>query len=416
MYKGVQLMNEGKKTIEVHMSKLSDQEITDHNGEINTENGDTTFVFIAPFSNGLKSALATTHEINYSISLTTVKNLVDESGKKIFPTEADFQNALNASPTNFISLTTNSYSSYSPWIDVLNIDGSPKSVIFHILESGNIGLTVNGIAAGGLNGGTISSTASYSGTIAPDYFGFTEFVDGSYRITGTDTVYTSLDFEYKLVEASSEVLCPSGTELIITSNVTSSFSVTADIYDRQNPPELITTINFTGNFPDTFLIENTPAIPVTLIFRDVNPSFIALPNLEIDNFCAGTATITIEPKTGYEEYQIVLKAFCPDNPTFAIAPTYSGEFRIAGSSAPWQGVDMAGGVVDLMGIPNQEYEYRLLWESDWEYTNIWTKFNADGSYFYDSDSRITSEPIDDDRIRINVEHDFKQSVCDDLGW
>ena len=119
---------------------------------------------------------------------------------------------------------------------------------------------------------------------------------------------------------------------------------------------------------------------------------------------------------GYQEYQIVLKAFCPDNPLIAVAPTYSGEIKMKNSDLPWQGVDMIGGVVDLLGEPNQEYQLRLLWEDAWEYSTYFTEFDENGNYVHETDSRITTEIMEDGRMRVNVEKTFSQNVCDDLGW
>jgi hypothetical protein len=420
MSKGVQFTNEGIKTVEVQLSKISDQNENILGGEIHTGNGDTTFVFKATSPGGNKSAQieSNPYNINYTITLSSILKFKNQQGNLIFSSSQQAMEAYNANPANFINMTINSFSDYNPWIDVLDIGGSTQCVIFHLLETGNLEvIRVNGIVIGDLNGGTIASSASFTGTPTPDYFGFAELSGSSYRISGTDTIYSVPGFSYKLVEASDEILCPTGTSLTFQSPIVSSFSITADVYDRQEIPQLLMTLNFTGNFPETFVVENTPPVPVTLVFRNNNPSFKPIPNLQIDNFCTGNANITVEPQTGYEGYQIVLKAFCPDNPTIAIAPTYSGEFRIANSSDPWQGASMVGGVVNLLGKPNQEYEYRLLWENKWEFMTIWTEFDAQGHYLHTFDSRsIVSQILDDGRIRISIDQDFKQSVCNKMGW
>ncbi|NQU88700.1 MAG: hypothetical protein HQ541_23400 [Mariniphaga sp.] len=418
MSKGVQFRNTGIKTVEVHMSKLSDQNVENLDGE---SDGDTTFIFLnAPFSKGLKSATADAGSFNivHSTTVSNIRKFRDRDSVLLFSSIAELMDSLAANPTNFISLSTSSFSDYSPWIDVLNIGGTSHSVIFHLLETGTLtGITVLGTPVGYMGGGVITSNASYTGTPSPDYFGFADLLGSSYFLSGTSKTHSTLASSYKLIKASDEDLCPTGTSITFESSVISSFSVTADVYDRQDPPELITTINFTGNFPEEITVENTPPIPVTLVFRDDNPSFKPIPDLEIENFCLGTPTVYIEPQDGFDEYQIVLKAYCPSDETFAFAPTYSGEFRIAESDDPWQGTSMIGGVVDLLGLPNQEYEYRLLWKNEHEYTSIWTEFNVDGSYSHVTDSRsITSKPLPDGRIQISVEHDFKQSVCDGMGW
>ena len=420
MSKGVQFQSTGKKTVELYLSKVSDQDQSDLNGTIDTSGGDTTFVFIAPWNNGLKSATATgaPYEIHYSITLNSILKFEDFYGNLLFSSSQEAMDAYYADPDNFIHISISSFSGYDPWIDVLNIDGTSQSVIFHLLETGTLtGIQVAGTWVGFMNGGVVSSTAAYTGTPVPDYFGFAQFSGSSYTITGTSAVYADLGSRYKLISASDEILCPTGTSLIFRSSVISSFSITADVYDREDPPQLINVINFTGEFPDTFAVENTPPIPVTLKFRTNNPAFKPIPDLQIDNFCVGSATVTVEPETGYLGYQIVLKAYCPDDPTIAVAPTYSGEYRIANTDDQWQGTSMVGGVVNLLGLPDQEYEYRLLWKNEWEYTNFWTEFDAAGNYIHETDARsIISETLPDGRIRISIDQDFKQSICDDLGW
>jgi hypothetical protein len=420
MSKGVQFTTTGIKSVVVQLSKKTDQQENILGGEIHTGNGDTTFVFGAGNTGGNKSARirGNPYNINYTITLSSLLKFKGPGGNLIFTSSQQAIDAYNADPAHFISIAINSFSDYDPWIDVLDLGGRTQSVIFHLLETGNLErITIGGTVVGNLNGGTISSSASFTGSPTPDYFGFAELSGSSYRISGTDTTYTSLGFSYKLVAADDEILCPTGASLTFQSPVVSSFSITADVYDKQNPPQLLTTLTFTGNFPETFVAENTPPVPVMLVFRDNNPSFQPIPNLELGNFCTGSATINVLPQAGYQGYQIVLKAFCPDNPTIAVAPTYSGEYRISNSNDPWQGVSMVGGVVNLLGKPNQEYEYRLLWENDWEYTTIWTEFDAQGHYLHTTDSKsIASETMADGRIKISIEHNFKQSVCDDMNW
>ncbi|MBN2773900.1 MAG: hypothetical protein JXR31_06600 [Prolixibacteraceae bacterium] len=419
--KGVQFRTTGIKTVEVQLLKLSDQQEEDLNGEINTEDGDTSFVFLfTPSISGLKSATADPflYSINFTITMGSLLQLQDVSGNPIFANSQEVMDAYNADPENFIVLSRSFFTGYLPWVEVLNLTGTPDSYIYQLLETGSInGLTVGGIVVTSFGGGIITASASFTGLPAPDYFGFTQLSGAYDSIVGTDFNISYFGQQYKLAKASAEVLCPTGSEITFQSGTISSFDITADVYDRQDPPQLINTVSFSGNFPETFQPENTPPIPVTLVFRNNNPAFKPIADLVIDNFCTGSYSVTVEPQDGYEEYQIVLRAYCPDNPTVAVAPTYSGEYRRAGTSDVWQGTSMAGGVVDLLGLPNQEYEYRLLWENDWEYTTIWTEFDAGGNYIHSTDSRsITSTTLPDGRIRITVEHDFKQSVCDDMGW
>ena len=219
-----------------------------------------------------------------------------------------------------------------------------------------------------------------------------------------------------MVKASTEPLCETGSSITFKSSVKSSFSFDADIYDLEG--NLINTVNFKGNFPETFVMENTPEKAVQMVFRNNNPSFEEISPLQIENFCVGTYDVNVIPTSGYIEYQIVLKALCPDNTSVAIAPTYSAEIKIKGSEDPWQGVDMIGGVVDLLGKPSQEYELRLLWEDAWEYSSYFTEFDDNGNYLHETEptAEVSSKIMEDGRVQINVRQTFKQNVCDDMGW
>lgn len=414
--KGFQLNNEGKKTVELRLSKKADEDETVLNGEMDTSNGDTVIIFSSVLSQQLKSAEAEKpYLIQYFFDWNEIVNFKDTNGNLLFSTNEEAEDALNSDPDNFMKISVSTYSNYSPEVDVLNSDGVPTSVLFHKLETGSLNeIRVDGREVGDLNGGVISSVATYNATPEPDVFGFAKF-DNAWNISGTDTVYTTLDFSYTLVKASLEQLCPEGASITFDAGVTSSFSIDADVYDMDD--NLLTTLNFKGNFPESFEVENTPQKAVKLVFRDNNPAFQPIPELNIDNFCTGSYNVNIDAEEGFEEYQIVLKAFCPDNPAVAVAPTYSGEYKIAGSENPWQGVDMTGGVVDLLGLPEQEYELRLLWENEWEYSTLFTEFDENGNYTHTTGSdNITSEEMADGRIRINIDHTFTQDVCDDMDW
>jgi hypothetical protein len=414
--KGFQFQSQGKKTIEVELSKIADEEKSEYGGDIGFGDGDTSLV-ISAFDNQLKAAQANElpYEIQYEISISSFLKFKDSEGKLLFNSSEELLAIYNADQANFLKLTVNKFSDYNPETNVVDIGGRPVSVLFHKLETGRLSkLVVAGTEVADLNGGTISSRCIYTGTPAPDLFGFAVFSTDRWHITGMDTTYTDLNFSYTLAKASTEPLCPTGSQITFRSNAISSFSIDADVYNSED--NLLTTINFKGNFPETFTVENTPQKAVKLVFRNNNPAFQSLPPLEISDFCSGNYEVEVTPAEGYQEYQIVLKAFCPDNPTFAVAPTYSGEYKIKGSENPWQGADMTGGVVNLLGLPGQEYEYRLLWENEWEYSTLVTEFDEKGNYLHNSGSEIYSERMDDGRIRIYIEHKFSQNVCDDLGW
>ena len=124
----------------------------------------------------------------------------------------------------------------------------------------------------------------------------------------------------------------------------------------------------------------------------------------------------VDAAEGYQGYQVVLKAFCPNSPSVAIAPSYSGEIKIKNSNDPWQGIDMISGKADIMAKPGQEYELRLLWDGKWETSTFGTEFDSNGNYINRTGSEVTSEKMEDGRTRIIIVHEFDQDICDDMDW
>ncbi|SHF86381.1 hypothetical protein SAMN05444274_11113 [Mariniphaga anaerophila] len=413
---GIQYKSTGKKTIELELVKTEDEEESEYGGDIGIGDDGTSIIISAQNNQQLKSAqVEQLVRIEYEISIASFLKFRDKTGKPLFNSSEELLEIYNADQANFLKLTVNKFTSYSPVTDVLDINGQPVSALFHKLETGRLTkLVVAGKEVADLNGGVIISRCTYLGMPAPDLFGFAVFSTDRWNFTGTKNVYSALGFSYTVAKASTEPLCPMGSRITFRSEAISSFSIDADVYDNEN--KLLTTVSFKGNFPETFAVENTPQKAVKLVFRNNNPAFQPIAPLEISDFCSGTYEVQVTPNEGYTEYQIVLRAFCPDSPTIAVAPTYSGEYKIKGAEGPWQGADMTGGVVDLLGLPGQEYEYRLLWENEWEYSTLVTEFDENGNYVHPSGSDIHSERIDDGRIRIYVDHKFSQSVCDDLGW
>ncbi|MEZ5105110.1 MAG: hypothetical protein R2757_11485 [Draconibacterium sp.] len=416
--KGIQIKSEGIKSYELFLSKISDEEETDLSGDVDFGDNDTTFNFFVP-QTLFKSALAEekSYSIKYSISISDLKKFTDTNNNLLFQNSQEVIDAYNSDPENFLKVSILTFSDYQREIDLVNIDGTARNVLFHKLETGNLkSLVVAGKTVGNLNNGVISSKCEYLNDPLPDIFGFAKFEDGHWNILGNTTVYNTLPFSYTLVEASEDLLCSKGSSITFKSDVISSFSFDADVYNSNN--EFITSINFRGKIPETFVVEDVPAEAVKLVFRNNNPSFENLSPLEIPNFCDGSYEINVTPAPNYVEYQITMKAMCKNTPTVAIAPTYSVDVKLKNTDDPWQSVHMEGGVVDLLGIPNSEYEIRLLWENEWEYSTYSTKFDSNGNYLGnpEEDAKVKSKVLSDGRIQINIEKIFSQDICDELGW
>ncbi|MCY1722512.1 hypothetical protein OU798_19335 [Prolixibacteraceae bacterium Z1-6] len=409
---GIQINSEGKKTYELLMTKENSGNDEVLTGE---EDGDG-FVF-SMMAEITKSASTDEqpYEISYRITKADLLKFKNSYGQLIFTDEAEMMGAYQQDPEHFLILTINKSNNYPLTIDRLSIDGSSQMVSFRKLEVGTLkGLDLGGEMVTDLNGGIISQTGTYTGFVEPDIFGFAEFKTDNWEIQGTTLNHTSLQFSYTLASASLEALCATGSSIKFSSNVKSSFSIDADFYDSND--RLIFTSNFKGSFPETFTLENVPAESARVAFRDNNPSFKPVPDLTIDNLCSGSYEVDVTLEEGYNEYQIVFKALCADNSTVAIAPTYSGEIKIKNSNDPWQGIDMIGGIADVMAKPNQDYEIRLLWNEEWESTTFSTNFDANGNYTGQFSSEVTTDQTEDGRTRIKIAHEFEQSICDELGW
>ncbi len=411
---GIQINHEGKKTFELQLAKNTtyDDVLT------GTEdpNDDGSFIFSAFVET--KSAHSKTsqpYQINYSIKKSDLIKFKDFYGREMFETIAEAEIAYELDPEHFIKLVIGKNTDFPQIVDRINVDGTTQLVAFQKLETGTLqDIVIAGRRVTDLNGGTIQQQASYIETSEPDIFGFAHFEDDSWLFSDAVQTYNTLHFSYNLACASLEAVCATGCSIQFTSNMVSSFSIDADIFNTEG--HQILTTNFKGSFPETFTLENVPPGSAKIVFRNNNPSFQNIPDLTISNLCSGNYEVEILPTLGYVEYQIVLKALCADNSMVAVAPTYSGEYRIADSNDEWQGIDMVGGVADAMAVPGNNYELRLLWDGEWETTNFSTAFDQAGNYINTSESKVELENLEDGRFRLKIQHIFKQSICDDLGW
>lgn len=408
--KGIEIVSEGKKTFELQLVKDS--------GEDNTLSGtedDDSFIFSYLVEKS-GSVEAKPYKVQFGITKADMIQFTDSYGNQLFNSVEELETAYaNSDKESFLQLTINNKKTdYNTGIDVVNIDGQKQSALFHKLESGSFGsLIIDGRLVTNFQNGGITATCSYLNSPEPDMFGFSDFETDSWNFSGTSKWFNSTDFSYLVAKASLDI-CSSGAEIKFSSNVQSSFSIDADIYDANG--SMIKSTNFKGKFPETFTLENVPSGSATIVFRNNNPAFAPISNLSVSDLCSGTYEVDVEMTDGYEEYQIVLKAICPDNPTIAIAPTYSGQIRIKDTDHAWQGIDMEGGIVNVLAKPNEIYVLRLLWEDEWETSDFSTEFDANGSYINKTNSKVEAETLEDGRTRFIIEHEFEQNVCDDMNW
>ena len=406
----IQISSEGTKTFELYLSPISGGDEDVIGGE---DDGDDSFIFSVL---GLKSTQTEkAYSVNYSILKSDIINFKDENGTPLYASVAALMADYSNNPDGFLELTIDPKTGFPGSAETVEHDGSLQTVLFQKLETGDlVSLSVGGRTVADLNGGVITQTCSYSNSPAPDLFGFAVLDNDSWKISSEAKVYTDLDISYILASASLDELCTTGATLNFASNANSSFSIDADIYNSEG--QLILTRTFSGSFPESFVLENVPNTAATIQFRPNNPAFDSIDDLEIANLCSGTYEVDVDPAEGYNEYLVIMKALCTDNASVAVAPTYSGEMRIKDSDDSWQGIDMNGGEVEILAKENEEYEIRLLWKDAWESTSFFTEFDANGNYLNQSSSNVSSEQMDDGRIKIKIEHTFEQDICDDLGW
>ncbi len=415
--KGVQIQNEGKKTYELYLSKIANEEELDLTGNIN-DNNDDTFNF-SDSSTGTKSATIAEkpYTINYSLTISNLLKFKDTSGNPLFKTKQEVKDAYKKDKNNFIKLTVSKFSNYIPGIELVKIDGVVQSVLFQKLETGKLKqLKIGGKIVADFNGGVITSTCKYNGIQKPKHFGFTKFEESCWNLLGEKVIYKKLHFGYTLAQVIEDSVCKTGGEISFNSNLKSSFSIDADVYDKQD--NFLFTMTFKGKFPETFVMENVPDVPVKLVFRNNNPAFQPIQPVVVKSLCNSNIDVDVNVKENYVEYQVVLRAMCADNPSVGIAPTYNAEVRIKGSNDQWQGVSMIGGKTDILGLPGHEYEIRLLWDGKWEYSTYFTGFDKDGKYTHkvEHGAKIESKILTDGRVQINIEKIFSQSICTDMGW
>lgn len=407
---GIQVNAEGKKTFELHLTKETSGEETTLTGE---EDGDSFVFSIAPETKSASTA-EKMHVLSYRIKKSDIIRFKDFYGEFIFEDEEALMKAYNVDKTNFIKLSIKERPNKPIRTDRLFVGSTSQMVLFNELESGQISkLIIGERKVTDLNGGKITQDASYTGETIPDAFGFaTKAIDG--WILGNTTIeHTSFDFMFTLVSASLKGLCATGSSITFESSTVSSFSI--DAVFKNNKDMVIKTTNFKGKFPETFILENVPSESATVTFLNNNPSFKPIADLSIADLCTGDNTIQVEATNGYKQYQVTLLATCKSNKSVAVAPTYSGQYRINKQSEIWQGLDMEGGKVDILAKPNEDYEIRLLWDDQYEGASFRTEFDAEGNYLGISSSKVSSEKIGD-RIRIKIEHEFDQDICDDMNW
>lgn len=410
---GIQISTTGKKTFELPLDKESAATDTTLTGN----EGDGGIVF--GFAGSTKSAKIQSEEqeyaIRYYLSWEDILQFVGSNNQPLFQSIEEAKAAFAQNRNNFIYISIRKHIGSKTKVDRMHLESGSRMVEIQKLERGSIeSIVVLGQPVTNLGGGKLIQTAVFKGDNEPDAFGFANFIDDGWKVLGVTREYQQLPQKYLLLKASLEEVISEGTKITFKSSVKSTFSIDADIYNADD--KLIKSVNFKGKFPETFSIENVPQTAARIVFRNNNPAFKPIEPIEVENLCCGNYEVNVEPQTGYQEYRIIFKITCPDDRSVVIAPTYSGEYRQAGSDQPWQGIDMVGGVIDMLALPNTEYDIRLLWEDKYESASFTTNIEEYANQLAKYNATVTSKTLEDGRIQFTILHEFDQSICNDLDW
>ncbi|MBK6283753.1 MAG: hypothetical protein IPF54_14850 [Draconibacterium sp.] len=99
--KGFILNSEGIKTFELSLSKKTDEEDSDLNGDVDFGDGDTVFHFMAP-AVGLKSLrVETPYKIDHSFTLDDLMKFRDKTGAPLFSSKTEAFKAYSNDPEKF---------------------------------------------------------------------------------------------------------------------------------------------------------------------------------------------------------------------------------------------------------------------------------------------------------------------------
>ena len=417
--KGIQIQSEGSKTFELYLIKVKDGGETNLVGSADLKNGDTTLFFSQP-TPILKSAMVCEekpYSIDYAVSVNDLLKFKDGSNNYIFGSLKELIEAYENNQDNFVHLSVTKFDNHHPGIELFSQNCDPENVLFQKLESGQlINLIVNDKVVADLNGGVVRASCVCKSEEHPIHFGFVNFEDCSWNLLGNEIVHDDLDFNFILAKVIDKSLYKKGANIKFSSDVKSNFSIDAEIYDNED--HFISSLNFRGDFPENCTLENIPQRASKIEFKNNNPAFASIPDIENVDLCSGIIKVDVSANEGYGEFQVALKVLCPDNPAVAIAPSFNAEYKLKDSENDWQGITLKGGKANILALLDREYQLRFLWEDEWKYSGFSTKVDNDGNYKGNSEvaSKIHSEKMEDGRVRINIEKMFDESFCGDLGW
>ena len=405
--KTVRFYSEGQKTIDINLAKETEEESTSGG-----DNGSDTIVIVfdpvPPVASSFKSAQTVLpYTLQMKISKDDILEFKDGNGALIFTSEQQMMDTMAVYGANFFKINYIVNYNFIPQSEILNINDSYFNLLFHkqnetIIKSMYVGAT----AIHSFNGFNPILEVSYNSAPKPDNFGFWKFME-HHTFIGSRQMVDSLPFQYLIAQTSALNICDKGASIQFNCDKKSSFSLRAKAFDELG--RYLTSFSFNGTLPETFQLENVPETAFTLKFEPNYFAFEPIPDLKVDDPCNGNYSIDLIPKSDMKEFNLALTAYCSENPSLAIGVTYNIDYRPAGINAPWQEIQLKGGVAYFLAQLDTEYELRVIWEGKYEYINVTT--NLGQEIPMDENTKVEIWEDENGVVHIIASHLFEQDIC-----
>lgn len=375
----VEYASDGQKTINIIVSKiptetddLSDgEEDVDLEGEFDEEGG---FVFGMDFS-GLKSACEdeSEYKLTAGLSIDDILKLKNsKTGELIFKSKAELYQYvadMKAEDKSLIKMTRRE-SIPTTTTAAITVDNQ-KLLRRDLLKFRIKSITLYGDSVkASLNGAVINMAMTWNDVEnIPNFYGFrnTRYYLGQTCSISNFTTY------YYVFAANAVSICSLGANISFESTATDvNFSFDAEFYNAKG--KQMGGSSFVGAFNQSFRLENVTSEEATIKFKKNYFAFNPIEDITVNSLCSGDIKVAVTPASGYEVYDITFVAYCPDNSTVGLSPSYSAQYKPinSGSTVAWQGVKMEGGHFRILAKPDTEYQIKLTFDGKTEYVDITT--------------------------------------------
>lgn len=399
----VQYSTEGQKTINITVSKLPEEDAPLEEGEEDivlegSFDEDDGFVFGASLEN-LKSTTADPeYNSKLKISKADAFKLLDANKKPIFTSNDDMK---NVTPTIILRQSF-------PGSTKIKTIGNKKYLLRDMEKATLKSITFYNASldkkmkVSYLNGAKVKRIVSWNEKKS-DIIGIRDSKGIS------DTIYNIASFlKFHWVYSASEITtCNTGASITFESDAIGvNFNLDAVFYNING--KKVGGSSFVGSFNQKFLLENVTSDPAIIKFKKNYFAFNPIDDISVESLCGGDIKVKVTPAANYNIYDITLVAFCPENPTAGLSPTYSAQYRPINSenSIAWQGVKMEGGHFRILARENAEYQIRLTFDGKTEYVDISTNMAELNAKIDTEVTNIQDKGIIDGIHYLKITHKF----------